>query len=132
MKQPLKRNFVLLLFVILVSYVSGHKGCFEEERKGLLELKEFIRFNNKSFIHYEFFFIDWVDDEGNNECCKWSRVTCNHNTGHVIKLSLENMYKVLIWNSWSLNISLFLPFKELQNLTLSNSNIDGWTQNEGT
>lgn len=135
MEQPLKRIFVLVFFIILVSYVSGHKGCFEEERKGLLELKEVMGFMNQSSIinnEFEFLLSDWVDIEGKNECCKWSRVTCNHTTGHVIKISLGEMYRDSSMNSWSLNLSLFLPFKELQSLNLSSTHIDGWTKSEGT
>ncbi|XP_028067419.1 receptor-like protein 9a [Camellia sinensis] len=32
---------------------------------------------------------------------------------------------------WFINASLFLPFKELQSLTLSSNSFSGWTDNEG-
>ena len=133
MEESLKRNFALFLFPILVFYVSGHKGCFEEERKGMLELKEAMNHSSRINNEFNFFLSDWVDDEGKNECCEWSGVTCNHTTGHVIKISLgEIMFRSYSSNSWSLNLSLFHPFKELRSLNLSYSKIDGWTKSEGT
>ncbi|CAK9153159.1 unnamed protein product [Ilex paraguariensis] len=48
---------------------------------------------------------------------------------HVIKLSLNSTRDRLL-GDWYFNASLFLPFKELQNLDLSDNQPVGWFANE--
>ncbi|KDP30191.1 hypothetical protein JCGZ_16973 [Jatropha curcas] len=62
-------------------------------------------------------------------CCNWTRVECNHNTGEVDELDL---YGVQYSNSeeWYLNASLFLPFHKLKVLDLGSNNIAGWIKNK--
>ena len=96
-------------------------GCIEDERKALLQIKT-------SFIHsYGDMappLLSWVDDGG--ECCDWERVNCNTTTGHVTHLSLGNIIPAIYYcdNNWPLNVSVFLHFKELTNLSLSSNCLD--------
>ncbi|KAJ9553178.1 hypothetical protein OSB04_017223 [Centaurea solstitialis] len=128
----------LLLMMMMVSGTEG--GCIEEERKALLEIKTSL------FHSLPDFSVDplpsWVDDGG--ECCDWERVNCNTTTDHVIDLSLRNMigtpkryyYQHSDANDevfhyacqkikWTLNVSVFLHFKELTSLNLSSNCLDG-------
>ncbi|GKV50079.1 hypothetical protein SLEP1_g56796 [Rubroshorea leprosula] len=125
---------LLLLGVIHLVSIQGIQGCFEEERKALLEFKAFVKSDGQDADHL---LPSWVNDPG-DDCCKWERVDCDSTTGHVIKLSLSNtrQFDVLPFsiydpkNSWHLNISLFQPFKELRRLNLSFNVIAGWIQNK--
>lgn len=64
------------------------------------------------------------------DCCSWRRVRCNLTTGRVIKLNLRAARQGS-GDGWSFNASLFLPFKSLQVLILSENYITGWNKNEG-
>ncbi|KAI3684317.1 hypothetical protein L6452_33539 [Arctium lappa] len=102
--------------------------CIEEERKALLEIKAYL------IDSYDVNLLPtWVDDgqivgRSSGECCDWERVTCNTTTGHVTNLSLNDMMGKVdntgrvvqsCEKMWSLNVSLFLQFKELTSLNLS-------------
>ncbi|GKV42362.1 hypothetical protein SLEP1_g49773 [Rubroshorea leprosula] len=120
----------LLLGVIHLLFVRGNKGCFEEEKKGLLEFKAFVKSDGDDAGHL---LSSWVNDP-EDDCCKWERVGCDSTTGHVIKLSLSNTRQFDSFfdskYNWYLNISLFEPFKELRSLNLSLNVIAGWKQNK--
>ncbi|KAK4489936.1 hypothetical protein RD792_000585 [Penstemon davidsonii] len=99
-------------------------GCIEEERIGLLKLKEEF-FRPPKFDYYHEF-STWGEQE--TDCCKWNYVKCDLLTKRVVQLDL-NIYnqgfvpkRVL----WYLNSSLLLPFQELQNLTLNSNFIKGF------
>lgn len=69
--------------------------------------------------------LDWSGDN----CCSWERVTCNLDTGRVEGLDLAGA-------GWffplpQLNTTLFLPFQELQNLSLSNLDVEGCVPGAG-
>ena len=143
MEWPLVKTLLsaLLLFV----QIHEHRGCIEEERTGLVELKSFLKSNTNST---DAFLPSWVN-EAKSECCGWERVRCNATTGHVIELSLYKINEEYVYdlnpepsdeydsiffhnvNSWFLNVSLLLPFKELRILDLSENRISGWLGNEG-
>ncbi|GMY34566.1 receptor like protein 21-like [Fagus crenata] len=131
MEWPLVKT--LLCALLLFVQIHEHRGCIEEERTGLLELKSFLKSNINYFDSY---LPSWVN-EVKSECCGWQRVRCNATTGHVIQLSLDDLTGALSQgdgydgNSWFLNVSLFLPFKELRSLDLSENGISGWLGNEG-
>ena len=149
----MRRSLVkcLLWGVIVLVHLQGHRGCFEEERKGLLEIKEeFAKSTPNASIRDHLppsparFYIlpSWVDDH-KSECCEWERVTCNSTTGHVTHLSLHNIWEFdteesyFIYFSnfeyivWFLNVSLFESFKELRSLDLSVNAIGGWIEHKG-
>ena len=143
----------LLLGLIVLVHLHGHRGCFEEERMGLLEIKEeFVRSTPNATIRDHlppsrvYILPSWVDDH-KSECCEWERVTCNSTTGHVTHLSLHNIWEFDIepdesngyffytsdFNDmvWLLNASLFESFKELRSLDLSFNAIGGWIEHKG-
>ncbi|KAL0012857.1 hypothetical protein SO802_007965 [Lithocarpus litseifolius] len=148
----------LLWGLIVLVHLHGHRGCFEEERMGLLEIKkEFVRsIPNVTFeyfspprVYHPFgghILPSWVDDH-KSECCEWERVTCNSTTGHVTHLSLHNIWEFdmevepfdyyLGYSfefkdmAWFLNVSLFESFKELRSLDLSFNAIGGWIEHKG-
>ena len=132
----------LLWGLIVLVHLHGHRGCFEEERVGLLEMKEeFVRSTpNVTFLDHLLpsrVLPSWVDD---SECCEWERVTCNSTTGHVTHLFLHNLWEFDIElvdyfdlkdMVWFLNVSLFETFKELRSLDLSFNAIGGWIDHKG-
>nr|GMC68876.1 LRR receptor-like serine/threonine-protein kinase GSO1 [Ipomoea batatas] len=68
----------------------------------------------------------WVE-KGDDDCCRWERVTCNPATAHVTGLHLHT----LTHQSWNtLNVSLFTSFEGLVNLDLSGNHF-GYVYNEG-
>ena len=126
----------LLCALLLFVQIHEHRGCIEEERTGLVQLKSFLKSNHDD---PDFFLPSWVN-EAKSECCDWERVSCNATTGHVIWLGLYDLSQGFLeqadsymdnGNSWFLNVSLLLPFKELRILDLSNNGISGWLGNEG-
>ena len=100
----------LLCALLLFVQIHEHRGCIEEERTGLLELKSFLKSNTGSTGP---FLESWVN-EAKSECCGWERLSCNASTGHVIELSLSNINEEVFeygdsnmtsGNSWFLNVS---------------------------
>ncbi|KAF5464162.1 hypothetical protein F2P56_014258 [Juglans regia] len=138
----LQYNFSMkaLLWVLVVFVqIREHKGCLEEERIGLLQLKSFLMSN--PYTSSDHLLRSWEEDDSKSDCCSWERVMCNSTTGHVIELSLDNL-KLSLGNPyyvtletvaelWSLNVSLLEPFKELRSLDLSLNAIKGWIVDEG-
>ncbi|XP_065620569.1 receptor-like protein 13 isoform X2 [Quercus suber] len=147
----------LLWGLIVLVHLHGYRGCFEEERMGLLEIKEeFVRSTpNETIINHlppprRVYILgilpSWVDDH-KSECCEWERVTCNSTTGHVTHLSLHNIwefhtsseeeddYFLYSFNFqdmvWFPNVSLFESLKELRSLDLSFNAIGGWIEHKG-
>ena len=115
----------LLWGLTVLVQLHGHRGYFEEERMGLLEVKEFVR-SSPNVTNYLLPY--WVDDH-ESECCEWERVTCNSTIGHLTQLSLHNIrdldidchyyhYYGLKDVIWFLNVSLFETFQELESLNL--------------
>ena len=113
----------LLWGLIVLVHLHGHRGCFDEERMGLLEIKEeFVRSTTNVTIR-DHLLPSWVDDH-KSEGREWERVTYNSTTGHVTHLSLHNIWEIkrvdyLYFMPWFLNASLFDTFKELRGLDLS-------------
>ncbi|KAL4271796.1 hypothetical protein GQ457_13G005020 [Hibiscus cannabinus] len=130
---------ILQNLVILLTQIDGRKACYEEERKGLLELKSYFKLHAVNGSEHALL-PSWVD-EPSNDCCGWERVTCNSTTGRVVVLSLSNMPEYDLVNtsfrcfdgagsSSYLNINLFRSFEELKALNLSYNCIK-WIENQG-
>ncbi|KAG8490010.1 hypothetical protein CXB51_015899 [Gossypium anomalum] len=120
----------LAMVLVLLSLGAGLcDGCLEEERFALFQLKPFFQ-----LIDYKF--QDQINDpyvvdekESSSNCCEWKRVECNPISGRVTHLFLT--YSSSNKMQWYLNASLFLPFEELQNLSLSANSIAGCVANQG-
>ena len=102
-------------------------ACSEDERIALLQLKPFFNPHNQ--------LNSWVEEVKGSDCCQWERVECNtySSSRRVIGLSLNytrSSYNQ-IRDSWYLNASLFLPFKELKHLYLRGNGIAGFVENGG-
>ncbi|GFS41745.1 hypothetical protein Acr_00g0076200 [Actinidia rufa] len=121
------RNSLWWLWAVMVlALVKGWYclGCLEQERIALLQLKANINYPHGNSLP------SWVERENVN-CCKWERVECNSTTGHVTQLSLNKTRDYDPLGDWYFNASLFLPFKELRTLFLSDNFLAGWVENEG-
>lgn len=140
----------LLWGLITLVQIHGNRGCFEEERMGLLQFKEFVRTSGAGAADADRLLPSWVDDsQSTSDCCGWERVTCNSTTGHVIELALHNINQLYNYTHhyvfiterelfqysddkvWLLNVSIFQAFKELRSLNLSLNEIGGCIENEG-
>ncbi|CAK9138568.1 unnamed protein product [Ilex paraguariensis] len=116
----------LLACGLLHFQAHGSLACLEEERVGLLKLKEAFHHPNASAS-----LPSWRVEE--IDCCRWERVTCDSMTKRVIGLSLSDARQLGFLNpssflnaSFFLNASLFLPFQKLQNLSLDRSHLKGF------
>ncbi|THG10697.1 receptor like protein 21-like [Camellia sinensis] len=150
-------KFAIKWVLIVLVHLNGHtSGCLEEERRGQLELKGFLKSNGADADRIPPTWVDKPADHHLNECCDWERVTCDPTTGHVTELSLYNIRDIscdeYFYRSsgffgsrlfeedfreyhpdriWFINASVFLPFKELRNLNLSYNLFSGWIDNQG-
>ncbi|XVF34472.1 hypothetical protein REPUB_Repub18cG0061500 [Reevesia pubescens] len=119
--MELPKWFWILLTVLLLEECS--KGCLENERIALLQLKSF--FNDPNSLS------NWVDVKG-SDCCQWERVECSISSSRVIGLSLNYTRPYRRQRGlWYLNVSLFLPFEELKSLYLNGNQVAGCVDNEG-
>lgn len=106
----------LIPFWMLVHQVlqqpNGCFACVEEERIALLDIKS--TFSDPYSIRES-----W--NKSSFDCCSWYGVYCSPTTKHVRHLDLAALTS---WEGDSnniLNISMFLPFQELQGLILSDN-----------
>ncbi|KAK4489938.1 hypothetical protein RD792_000587 [Penstemon davidsonii] len=95
-------------------------GCIEQERIGLLKLKEI--FKSPKFDS-AFEFPTWGEQE--TDCCKWNNVKCDLLTKRIVQLELR-IYSMENDAKGYLNSSLLLPFQELQNFSLHSNFIKGF------
>ncbi|KAM3234766.1 receptor-like protein 47 [Capsicum annuum] len=100
--------------------------CWDEERSALLELQANMMSSDGGHLDL------WAtyNEIGYSDCCSWRWVKCNLTTGLVIELDLRAA-RLGSGVAWSFNATLFLPFKSLQVLVLSENFIAGWNKNEG-
>ncbi|KAM6579421.1 hypothetical protein CsatA_003195 [Cannabis sativa] len=117
---------ILLLFVITSS--SSSPLCHPNESSALLHFKNSFTIFNYCTSHYKLKTyvnpnetISW--DITTNDCCKWSGVTCDDITGHVIRLDLKCSGLQGILHS---NNTLF-SLSHLQSLILSGNDFYGST-----
>ncbi|KAH7688384.1 Non-specific serine/threonine protein kinase protein, partial [Dioscorea alata] len=89
-------------------------------RIALLDIKSSFSGDQGSIDPYSIF-MSW---NNSSDCCSWDRVRCSSTTKQVISLDISNAHRP--WNSnYTLNISLFLPFKEMRALILFGNRING-------
>ncbi|KAK4276154.1 hypothetical protein QN277_019133 [Acacia crassicarpa] len=105
--------------IIMLGFYDRGEGCLEEERKALLKLKETFNHLNGSSLP------TW-NNLNHSDCCSWEGVTCDNSTLRVISLLLNyTRAQELEHFKWSLNVSYFLPFHQLQELDLSGNYLSG-------
>ncbi|KAK4371588.1 hypothetical protein RND71_011063 [Anisodus tanguticus] len=114
------------LFVRITGSATVSDMYSEEERIALLELQANMMSSNGGLLAL------WAayNETGFLDCCSWHWVKCNLATGRVIELNLRAARQAA-GDGWSFNASLFLPFKSLEVLILSENYIIGWNKNEG-
>ena len=117
-------KMLTVLLVILTVSLQGWVplGCLEEERIALLHLKDSLNYPNGTSLP------SWIKAHAN--CCDWERIRCNSSTGRVTILLLEGVRNEEVGDRY-LNASLFLPFQQLNVLSLSNNRIAGWVEKKG-
>ncbi|XVF79273.1 hypothetical protein PTKIN_Ptkin14bG0208300 [Pterospermum kingtungense] len=126
MKMHLQKFFLLdLVLFVIVHTVDGQTSCFDDERRGLLEFKSFVKSRGYDYSDHHDLLPSWVEDP-ESDCCLWERVRCNSITGRVIELSLNDLSR----KSSTWNVTLFHPLKELRSLNLRGNKICGWTENQ--
>nr|GMD65765.1 leucine-rich repeat receptor-like protein kinase PEPR2 [Ipomoea batatas] len=115
----------LIITVVLANFWLC-RGCWEEERFALLQLKSNINYPYGNSLP------SWIDDN-RSDCCEWSNIVCDTTTKRVIKIYLDSTtsYWYGIQDYWQFNASLFLPFKMLRLLSLAANWLDGWVVNQG-
>ncbi|XP_022893119.1 probable LRR receptor-like serine/threonine-protein kinase At4g36180 isoform X2 [Olea europaea var. sylvestris] len=119
-------KLVAMLVMMVLSLLNGWYclGCWEEENVALLHLRENINFPDGESLS------SWVVNETATDCCRWESVECSNTTKRVIQLNLFNIRERAL-GDWYFNASLFLPFRELRNLSLNSNQLVGWIENEG-
>ncbi|GMI81150.1 hypothetical protein HRI_001784300 [Hibiscus trionum] len=140
---------MLVLVFLMLGAVGWCEGCLEEESVALSQLKPFFPFidytvaverprldyhfdeDYDSSVEEDYYSVE--EKESSLDCCKWDRVECNPTTGRVIKLFLPfpTRRNDFFRDHWYLNASLFLPFEELKNLSLSGNRIAGCVADQG-
>ncbi|KAL0382882.1 UNVERIFIED_CONTAM: Receptor-like protein 9b [Sesamum calycinum] len=112
---------------VKVKHLPGSLECVEEERIGLLKLKAAFNPPNGPASAFS----SWGGE--NTDCCKWENVRCDYTTKRVVQLSLKDTkydrgtcLATNIMERWYLDFSLFLPFQELQNLSLALNFLKGF------
>lgn len=114
-------SYFFYFVAFLIQNQVSH-GCLENERIGLLEIKDYILSLGRNEYN-ELELGSWVEDRISN-CCAWNRIKCsNISSGHVTHLSLDNLNSR---GEHLINGSLFSPFEELLNLNLSSNGYQGW------
>ena len=116
----LKTFYVLLLLSLHTSGISltlknssesGEGKCIEREKQALLSFKE-------GLIDDFGMLSTWTD---NTDCCKWKRVLCNHETGHVQLLDLHGNYDYTQRLRGVINATSLIQLPYIQHLDLSHN-----------
>eukprot|EP00258_Populus_trichocarpa_P032555 XP_024448574.1 receptor-like protein 13 [Populus trichocarpa] len=117
----LQMSMVLaIMMVSLQGWVA--LGCLKEERIALLHLKDSLNYPNGTSLP------SWR--KGDTRCCEWESIVCSSRTGRVTGLYLWSVRNQEL-GDWYLNVSLFLPFQQLNSLILSDNRIAGWVEKKG-
>ncbi|KAJ6994910.1 receptor-like protein 15 isoform X3 [Populus alba x Populus x berolinensis] len=112
----------MLTVLLVILMVSLPLGCLEEERIALLHLKDSLNYPNGTSLP------SWRIAHAN--CCNWEGIVCNRSTGRVTRLYLDSVRNQEL-GDWYLNASLFLPFHQLQYLSLMDNHIASWVEKKG-
>ncbi|KAJ4842847.1 hypothetical protein Tsubulata_041419 [Turnera subulata] len=86
---------------------SGVVKCIDSEKQALLNLKD-------GLLDYHHQLSSWGHEE-EEDCCKWSRVECHRNSGHVVRLDLRPVIRI-DWNVMYVSFSS-ITLLDQKNLT---------------
>ena len=75
--ECLSSKYLIWVFILLLVQICECRGCIEEDKMGLLELKAFLKLNDE---YADFLLPSWID-KNMSECCNWERVICNATIG---------------------------------------------------
>ncbi|XP_034896366.1 cuscuta receptor 1 isoform X1 [Populus alba] len=125
--MKMRQMWVWMLLMAMAFVNDRSHCCVEEERISLLEIKAWF---NHAGAPGSYDQLDGWDKEHFN-CCNWDyyRVVCDNTTNRVIVLRLSFINYAV--EDLYLNASLFLPFKELEILDLSDNQLVGGLKNQG-
>nr|GMD70167.1 LRR receptor-like serine/threonine-protein kinase GSO1 [Ipomoea batatas] len=115
---------IIITLVLLPTNWWFCQGCLEEERFALLQLKSNINNPNGNSLS------SWIDNN-RSDCCEWPNVVCDTSTKRVVQISLNSTRIWVVQGDWHFNASLFLPFKMLRVLSLEQTDMVGWVENQG-
>jgi hypothetical protein len=122
-KMGLFLQMSMVLAIMMVSLEGWQPlGCLEEERVALLHLKDSLNYPNGTSLP------SWR--KGDAHCCDWESIVCSSRTGRVTGLYLWSVRNQEL-GDWYLNVSLFLPFQQLNSLILMDNRIAGWVEKKG-
>ncbi|CAN6711049.1 unnamed protein product [Malus baccata var. baccata] len=82
---------VLLLLIITLHVNLGHGDanmmmrCTDKEREALLAFKQGLIMDE----HSQVIFSSWGTEAAKQDCCRWEGVSCDNQTGHVVRLDLS-------------------------------------------
>nr|AGO64661.1 receptor-like protein [Pyrus communis] len=125
MERTMRVVLLLIRFLAIatitfrIGLCNGIPLCKESERQALLMFKQDLEDPTNRLL-------SWVAEEG-SDCCSWTGVVCDHMTGHIHELHLNN--SDFDWDcnscfSGKINPSL-LSLKHLDFLDLSNNDFNG-------
>ncbi|CAA6672151.1 unnamed protein product [Spirodela intermedia] len=95
------RLTVVLVVVVASCLGCDGRGCHDNERRALLEIKNV------------------------KDCCHWPGITCNPSTGHVVELQLNSNRWSDVEGTWHPNLTMLAEFGQLESLNLRVNQIGG-------
>ena len=120
MREVVLRVMAIILLMLLLGFHGKSEGCLKEEREGLMRLKEAFNYPNGHSLP------SWSNLTSFSDCCTWEGVQCDNSTHRVISLNLNYARGYKLKDiKWSLNVSSFLPFPQLELLNLEWNYLSG-------
>lgn len=111
----------MVLIAVVLLFSCGRcegRGCHDGERRALLEIKRSINFPGGSALP------DWRISGADDDCCRWSGVTCDPITGRVVEIDLHEE-RTLVDEAWSPSLASLAELTELQSLDLGANQMSG-------
>ncbi|CAA7409307.1 unnamed protein product [Spirodela intermedia] len=115
------RLTVVVVVVVASCLGCDGRGCHDNERRALLEIKKVFNPLNGSLMSH------WGDSitEQVKDCCHWPGITCNPSTGHVVELQLNSNRWSDVEGTWHPNLTMLAEFGQLESLNLRWNQIGG-------
>ncbi|KAI9116287.1 hypothetical protein K1719_012454 [Acacia pycnantha] len=120
MREQVWWVMAIVTFILLLGFNGESEGCLKEEREALMKLKEAFNYPNGHSLP------SWNNLTTFSDCCTWESVLCDNSTHRVIAIDLGFTRATDLRHiKWSLNASSFLPFQQLQGLSLDGNYLSG-------